>query len=47
MKISHFILLAYIRVSAKSQVKGDGFPRQIQEIKNYALRDLKVVWTFR
>jgi site-specific DNA recombinase len=39
---------AYLRVSGKGQVKGDGFPRQLQAIKNYAAeRDLKVVQVFR
>lgn len=39
---------AYLRVSGKGQVKGDGFPRQLQAIKNYATeRDLRVVQVFR
>jgi DNA invertase Pin-like site-specific DNA recombinase len=39
---------AYLRVSGKGQVKGDGFPRQLQAIKTYAAEhDLKVVQVFR
>jgi DNA invertase Pin-like site-specific DNA recombinase len=39
---------AYIRVSGKGQLKGDGFPRQAQAIKNYSTEhDLKVVEVFR
>jgi DNA invertase Pin-like site-specific DNA recombinase len=39
---------AYLRVSGKGQVKGDGFPRQLNAIKNYATEhDLKVVQVFR
>lgn len=39
---------AYLRVSGKGQVKGDGFPRQLQAIKNYATEhDLRVVQVFR
>jgi DNA invertase Pin-like site-specific DNA recombinase len=39
---------AYLRVSGKGQVKGDGFPRQLNAIKNYATdHDLKVVQIFR
>jgi DNA invertase Pin-like site-specific DNA recombinase len=40
--------LAYLRVSGKAQVKGDGFPRQLQEIKKYAAEhDIKVVQIFK
>ena len=39
---------AYLRVSGKGQVKGDGFPRQSQAIKAYAAtHDLKIVQVFR
>jgi site-specific DNA recombinase len=39
---------AYLRVSGKGQVKGDGFPRQLQAIKGYsAQHDIKVVQVFR
>jgi DNA invertase Pin-like site-specific DNA recombinase len=39
---------AYLRVSGKAQVKGDGFPRQIQAIKAYAAKhDIKIVQVFR
>jgi len=39
---------AYVRVSGKGQIKGDGFPRQLQAIKAYAAEhDLKVVQVFR
>jgi DNA invertase Pin-like site-specific DNA recombinase len=35
-------------VSGKGQVKGDGFPRQLQAIKNYATEhDLRVVQVYR
>ena len=39
---------AYLRVSGKGQVKGDGFPRQLQAIKTYsAQHDIKIVQIFR
>src|ERR1700690_3383808 len=39
---------AYLRVSGKGQVKGDGFPRQLQAIKAYAAQhDIKVTQVFR
>lgn len=39
---------AYLRVSGKGQVKGDGFPRQLQAIKAYcAQQDIHIVQTFR
>jgi DNA invertase Pin-like site-specific DNA recombinase len=39
---------AYLRVSGKGQVKGDGFPRQLQAIKKYsAEHDIKIVQIFR
>lgn len=39
---------AYLRVSGKGQVKGDGFPRQLQAIKVYsAEHDTKIVQVFR
>jgi DNA invertase Pin-like site-specific DNA recombinase len=38
----------YLRVSGKSQVKGDGFPRQLQAIKSYATdHNLQIVRVFR
>jgi DNA invertase Pin-like site-specific DNA recombinase len=38
----------YLRVSGKGQVKGDGFPRQLQAIKAYsAAHDIKIVQVFR
>lgn len=39
---------AYLRVSGKGQVKGDGFPRQLQAIKTYsAEHGIRVVQVFR
>ena len=39
---------AYLRVSGKGQVKGDGFPRQLLAIKTYATgHDLKIIQVFR
>ena len=39
---------AYLRVSGKGQVKGDGFPRQLQAIKTFsAEHDIKIVQIFR
>ena len=39
---------AYLRVSGKGQVKGDGFPRQIQAIKKFAAEhDVKIAQIFR
>jgi DNA invertase Pin-like site-specific DNA recombinase len=39
---------AYIRVSGKGQIKGDGFPRQLQAIKAYSgEHDIKIVQVFR
>ncbi|HWB32937.1 MAG TPA: recombinase family protein [Acidobacteriaceae bacterium] len=39
---------AYLRVSGKGQVKGDGFPRQLQAARGYAsLHDLKIARVFR
>lgn len=39
---------AYLRVSGKGQIKGDGFPRQSQAIKAYAAEhELKVVQVFK
>jgi DNA invertase Pin-like site-specific DNA recombinase len=40
--------LAYLRVSGKAQVKGDGFPRQLAAIQDYAKRhDIRLVKVFR
>ena len=40
--------LAYLRVSGKSQVGGDGFTRQLAAIKTYATtHDLKIVRVFK
>ena len=39
---------AYLRVSGKGQVDGDGFTRQLEAIKKYATdHDLRIVKTFR
>jgi DNA invertase Pin-like site-specific DNA recombinase len=39
---------AYLRVSGKGQVDGDGFPRQAAAIKSYAKdHDIRIVKTFR
>jgi DNA invertase Pin-like site-specific DNA recombinase len=39
---------AYLRVSGKGQVEGDGFTRQLEAIKRYALaNDIRIVKTFR
>jgi DNA invertase Pin-like site-specific DNA recombinase len=40
--------LAYLRVSGKAQVKGDGFPHQLQAIRKYAAEhDVKILQIFR
>ena len=39
---------AYLRVSGKGQVDGDGFPRQMEAIRAYAkAHDIRIVSTFR
>lgn len=39
---------AYLRVSGKGQLEGDGFPRQLAAIKSYAAgNDIKIVRVFR
>jgi DNA invertase Pin-like site-specific DNA recombinase len=39
---------AYLRVSGKGQLEGDGFPRQIAAIKKYAAaNDIRIARTFR
>ena len=39
---------AYLRVSGKSQVSGDGFPRQLKAIRDYAAaHGIKIVHVFR
>jgi DNA invertase Pin-like site-specific DNA recombinase len=39
---------AYIRVSGKGQLKGDGFPRQLQAIKAHSAdHGIKVVQVFK
>jgi DNA invertase Pin-like site-specific DNA recombinase len=39
---------AYLRVSGKGQVEGDGFTRQLEAIKKYAAHtDIKIVKTYR
>jgi DNA invertase Pin-like site-specific DNA recombinase len=39
---------AYVRVSGKGQVKGDGFPRQEKAIREYAAaHDIRIVKVFR
>jgi DNA invertase Pin-like site-specific DNA recombinase len=38
---------AYLRVSGKSQVHGDGFPRQLEAIKRYAKsNDIRIIEVF-
>src|SRR5665213_1292595 len=39
---------AYLRVSGRGQVDGDGFPRQLKAIKEYATaHEIKIVHTYR
>lgn len=39
---------AYLRVSGKGQVEGDGFPRQLEAIKKYAAaNDIKIAKVYR
>jgi DNA invertase Pin-like site-specific DNA recombinase len=39
---------AYLRVSGKGQVDGDGFPRQLEAVKKYAAaNDIKIMKVFR
>jgi len=39
---------AYLRVSGKGQVEGDGFPRQLEAVKKYAAaNDIKIVKVYR
>ncbi len=39
---------AYLRVSGKGQIDGDGFPRQLKSIREYgATHDIKIVRVFR
>ncbi len=39
---------AYLRVSGKAQVRGDGFPRQTKAIRDYAAENgIRIVQTFR
>jgi DNA invertase Pin-like site-specific DNA recombinase len=39
---------AYLRVSGKGQIDGDGFPRQLTAIKAYAAKhDIKIIRVFR
>jgi DNA invertase Pin-like site-specific DNA recombinase len=39
---------AYLRVSGKGQVEGDGFPRQLEAVRKYAAaNDLKIVKIYR
>jgi site-specific DNA recombinase len=39
---------AYLRVSGKGQIQGDGFPRQLGAIKAYAqAKDIRIVQVFR
>src|SRR5947209_8307812 len=40
--------IAYLRVSGRGQVEGDGFPRQLSAIKKYAsANDIKIVRVFQ
>src|SRR5690242_1390791 len=39
---------AYLRVSGKGQIEGDGFTRQIEAVKGYAKRhDVRIIRAFR
>ena len=39
---------AYLRVSGKGQIDGDGFPRQLKAVREYAAaHDIKIVTVFR
>jgi DNA invertase Pin-like site-specific DNA recombinase len=39
---------AYLRVSGKGQVEGDGFPRQLEAVRKYAAaNDIKIVKVYR
>ena len=39
---------AYLRVSGRGQIDGDGFDRQLEAIKRYAAgNDIKIVKTYR
>src|SRR5579862_4599655 len=39
---------AYLRVSGKAQISGDGFPRQIDAIRRYAkANDIRIIDVFR
>ena len=39
---------AYLRVSGKGQVEGDGFPRQLEAVRKYAAaNDIKIVKIYR
>jgi DNA invertase Pin-like site-specific DNA recombinase len=39
---------AYLRVSGRGQVEGDGFTRQLETIKDYAIRNgIRIIRTFR
>jgi site-specific DNA recombinase len=39
---------AYLRVSGKGQIKGDGFARQLQAIRGYAAaHEIKIAGVFR
>ena len=41
-------VFAYLRVSGKGQVDGDGFPRQLAAIKAHAkANDMRIVQVFR
>ncbi|MGP8248171.1 MAG: recombinase family protein [Bryobacteraceae bacterium] len=40
--------LAYLRVSGKGQIEGDGFTRQLKSVREYAVaHDIKIVKVFR
>ena len=46
--LSHTKAHAYLRVSGKGQVDGDGFPRQLKAIREYAAaHDIKIVNVYR
>lgn len=38
---------SYLRVSGKSQVEGDGFPRQLEAITKYSIGRYEILDTYR
>lgn len=44
----HEKAFAYLRVSGKGQVEGDGFPRQLEAVRKYAAaHDIKIAKVYR